>query len=724
MKRSTSCPPSVSSLEMVTGQSVNIASRDGHVGNGVTENASNDAVISCVLREPIDVESPLLDTRSCEESISTNTGEDMAAEPMGSTKATNADETHRNEPHAVSKFQFSMKHCILGAMLFVCIWRTCFMDYGEPNVYTSLSLISHVSLPMWDAVPKELGPVDDWSDQGHHFLPTSAMLQHAPSNYAPTASTSSVELAKLVCSLNNAFINLVRLLVAMGVVSWLLQSLSKWSGKLKRYPAWLLLLHLLVHEAVMQFNYLQMHGRMNISTYTTVNPTFIDESTLETNTGFVYQGPLEDTTLAQNALANFEFFHDLPPGTASIEDLHLSSAGLLGWASFNPCAHASPQGLISDSVHSGPFGEALINTDGSNSDGFHELCSETAPTDDIYSLLSGVVRCGSLCSPAGTTFNELNSNSPAHVVPDASLLDCTSSNFEFLPHCTSSGGDLHSSLAGVLACLSADRAADLSLTVCTDSDWYDPIEFHNVSDVAPPILAYEKYYGQVQMESESVEEAANSDVDLCDDYHQTHAPLESADVQSLEVSDLAHVEADSDCEMVESAPLNFLFPNTVDRASGRQPFRDPWARTRLWVNVGVPAVQLRAHTSADGRIRFKARAYSPPHHLQQFTWGCEGGTELGEVQLACGSYAVVACQGEDHYRAIMTEPARFGQAAGHAGLASREPVEFAGEIESCHASRRCRPKGIEAKEHWLLQKCPQRKKSTEIIIYKFVILFL
>ena len=51
------------------------------------------------------------------------------------------------------------------------------------------------------------------------------------------------------------------------------------------------------------------------------------------------------------------------------------------------------------------------------------------------------------------------------------------------------------------------------------------------------------------------------------------------------------------------------------------------------------------------------------------------------LQLRPGAYAIVRCEDEDFFRALNTEPARFGEAGGHAGLASQQPVLFAGEVE-------------------------------------------
>lgn len=46
----------------------------------------------------------------------------------------------------------------------------------------------------------------------------------------------------------------------------------------------------------------------------------------------LHGGPLNETDMATVALLHYEQFHDLTPGTATITDLHMSSAGVLGWA--------------------------------------------------------------------------------------------------------------------------------------------------------------------------------------------------------------------------------------------------------------------------------------------------------------------------------------------------------------------------------------------------------
>ena len=49
-----------------------------------------------------------------------------------------------------------------------------------------------------------------------------------------------------------------------------------------------------------------------------------------------YAGPLEDTFLTAVALTNYEDFYGLEEGTATLADLQQTSAGLLGWAGYDP----------------------------------------------------------------------------------------------------------------------------------------------------------------------------------------------------------------------------------------------------------------------------------------------------------------------------------------------------------------------------------------------------
>ena len=59
------------------------------------------------------------------------------------------------------------------------------------------------------------------------------------------------------------------------------------------------------------------------------------------------------------------------------------------------------------------------------------------------------------------------------------------------------------------------------------------------------------------------------------------------------------------------------------------------------------------------------------------------------IALSLGTYAVVRCAGESSFRALWTEPADLGQAAGHAGLAAERPVLFAGELQLGAGMRLC-----------------------------------
>ena len=132
-------------------------------------------------------------------------------------------------------------------------------------------------------------------------------------------------------------------------------------------------------------------------------------------------------------------------------------------------------------------------------------------------------------------------------------------------------------------------------------------------------------------------------------------------------------------EAVSTAPA--LVPNAVDRKAGRSIFQGLLDSPSLWTQVGLPAIQFHATTSSDGRIQFTAVAYSPPPNVEVFAWGHEDGHVIGQVPLEPGTYAVVKCFRERFFRGILTNPAKFGEASGHAGLASLDPVEFAGEIE-------------------------------------------
>ena len=51
-----------------------------------------------------------------------------------------------------------------------------------------------------------------------------------------------------------------------------------------------------------------------------------------------------------------------------------------------------------------------------------------------------------------------------------------------------------------------------------------------------------------------------------------------------------------------------------------------------------------------------------------------------DVRLRPGAYAIVRCHGESFFRALKTDPARLGEACGHAGLAAEHPVLFAAEV--------------------------------------------
>ncbi len=124
-----------------------------------------------------------------------------------------------------------------------------------------------------------------------------------------------------------------------------------------------------------------------------------------------------------------------------------------------------------------------------------------------------------------------------------------------------------------------------------------------------------------------------------------------------------------------------LFPSAVDRNNGRMPFKEEACVAPKWTNVGLPALKLHQLTSGDGCLCFKADAYMAGANVEQYTWGSVEGSILTDTKLDAGSYAVVKCSGEEFLRAILTAPSRFGEAGGHAGLASGSPVEFAGEVK-------------------------------------------
>ena len=125
-----------------------------------------------------------------------------------------------------------------------------------------------------------------------------------------------------------------------------------------------------------------------------------------------------------------------------------------------------------------------------------------------------------------------------------------------------------------------------------------------------------------------------------------------------------------------------LFPSALNRNLGKLPFQQgPWP-SNLWVKAeNTPVLQLRMNSEPGFGIRVVATAFAPPMRAEQFVWGAPEGTDLGEARLEGGSYAVVRCADEQYFRGLLTLPAKFGEAGGHAGLASEGPVVFAGELK-------------------------------------------
>eukprot|EP00959_Pyramimonas_sp_CCMP1952_P274977 5748266-Pyramimonas_sp.AAC.1 len=79
-------------------------------------------------------------------------------------------------------------------------------------------------------------------------------------------------------------------------------------------------------------------------------------------------------------------------------------------------------------------------------------------------------------------------------------------------------------------------------------------------------------------------------------------------------------------------------------------------------------------------MKIQAEKYMRGRTEETFEWG-RVPRNASPVQLRVpGAYAVVKCVGESFYRGLLTEPVPIGTASGHAGLASCQPVEFAGEI--------------------------------------------
>ncbi|OLQ15478.1 Protein decapping 5 [Symbiodinium microadriaticum] len=99
-----------------------------------------------------------------------------------------------------------------------------------------------------------------------------------------------------------------------------------------------------------------------------------------------------------------------------------------------------------------------------------------------------------------------------------------------------------------------------------------------------------------------------------------------------------------------------------------------------WIYAGVPFMRLLFQPTS---MRFHAcvKLATGPEVGQQVCW--QDGDDMGVAVVVPppGTYAVVKCPGEASFRALFTQPAELGHAAGHAGPAAERPVLFAGEIQ-------------------------------------------
>ena len=125
-----------------------------------------------------------------------------------------------------------------------------------------------------------------------------------------------------------------------------------------------------------------------------------------------------------------------------------------------------------------------------------------------------------------------------------------------------------------------------------------------------------------------------------------------------------------------------LYPTVVNREIGAAPFKHQTGivgKHPAWRNVGLDAL-LAEPQMVGNKVKFQFKGFHPPVGSELFQWG-EGGGAVFSVDLDPGTYAVVRCVGDGPcFRAIHAPPARLGEAAGHAGLASEQPVLFAGEM--------------------------------------------
>jgi hypothetical protein len=169
--------------------------------------------------------------------------------------------------------------------------------------------------------------MENWLD-GFEFTAIVQSIIHAGGKPSRTVCTTS--LARLVGALNNATEVLKALIAAAFVVAgWMAGAVR--TGHKSSHRLMLLWFSLLL-LASQTFQSLISHGRLTDAwpIYTeNIQPNAAGVGPLDFNF------PLEDTPLADLALANFEIFHGLMAGTATIQDLHGTSAGLLVWAEAN-----------------------------------------------------------------------------------------------------------------------------------------------------------------------------------------------------------------------------------------------------------------------------------------------------------------------------------------------------------------------------------------------------
>jgi hypothetical protein len=121
-----------------------------------------------------------------------------------------------------------------------------------------------------------------------------------------------------------------------------------------------------------------------------------------------------------------------------------------------------------------------------------------------------------------------------------------------------------------------------------------------------------------------------------------------------------------------------LIPPYIQRCTGEQTihtnlcFHPPQIQ-----NVGSAVLWITASNSG----QLTATAFAGPMDSETFYWSSPGVINIGSVSLEPGAYAIVRCQGESGYRALLTDPAGLGEACGHAGLACQESVLLAGETQ-------------------------------------------